>query len=151
MTTSMCQLFVNNKFFAALTISSFVPAKEHLREALLFCFRLKKSAAESHRLLLEAYGENAASSTTCKEWLRWFSSGDFDTADKLHPGQPEKFEDVELTAILDSGSSQTLQDLATSLNVTSAAVNKRLHAMRMIFLKDVGSHTKYNTMRLTRP
>jgi len=30
--------------------------KEHLREALLFCFNLKKSTAESHRLLVEAMG-----------------------------------------------------------------------------------------------
>jgi len=32
-----------------------------MREALLFCFNLKKSAAESHRMLVEAYGDNALS------------------------------------------------------------------------------------------
>ena len=34
-----------------------------MREALLFCFNLKKSAAESHRMLVEAYGDNALSET----------------------------------------------------------------------------------------
>ncbi|KYM84007.1 hypothetical protein ALC53_05626 [Atta colombica] len=32
-----------------------------MREALLFCFNLKKSAAESHRMFVEAYGDNAIS------------------------------------------------------------------------------------------
>ncbi|MBJ5565832.1 hypothetical protein JGG61_23645 [Salmonella enterica subsp. enterica serovar London] len=34
-------------------------------EALLFCFHLKKSAAESHRLLVQAYGKHALSEATC--------------------------------------------------------------------------------------
>ena len=37
----------------------FVPNKEHSRTALIFCFHLKKTAAESYRLLTgEAYGEH---------------------------------------------------------------------------------------------
>jgi len=38
-------------------MTKFVPNKEHLRIALIFCFHLKKTAAESYRLLEEAYGE----------------------------------------------------------------------------------------------
>ena len=63
-------------------MSTFVPTKQHLREALLFCFNLKKSAAEGHRLICEAYGEHAPSIKTCEDWLRRFKSGDFDTSDK---------------------------------------------------------------------
>ena len=37
-----------------------------MREALLFCFNLKKSAAESHRMLVEAYDDNALSEITQK-------------------------------------------------------------------------------------
>jgi len=44
-------------------MSSFLLKKKHMREALLFCFNLKKSAAESHRMLVEAYGDNALSET----------------------------------------------------------------------------------------
>jgi len=32
-----------------------------LRTALIFCYHLKKTAAESHRMLIEAYGEHAKS------------------------------------------------------------------------------------------
>jgi len=49
--------------------SEFQPNKHHLREALFFCFNLKKTAAESHRMLIEAYRELAISETTCKEWF----------------------------------------------------------------------------------
>ena len=59
-------------------MSSFVPNKQHLREALLFCFNLKKNAAEARRLLEEAYGKHAPSKTTCEDWFKRFRSGDFE-------------------------------------------------------------------------
>ena len=40
-------------------MSNFVPGNYHLRTALIFCYHLKKTAAESHRMLVEAYGEHA--------------------------------------------------------------------------------------------
>ena len=48
-------------------MSSFLLKKRHMREALLFCFNLKKSAAELHWMLVEAYGDNALSETTCRD------------------------------------------------------------------------------------
>ena len=42
-------------------MSKFIPNKENLWAALMFCFHLKKTAAESLRLLREAYGEHAPS------------------------------------------------------------------------------------------
>jgi len=36
-------------------MSNFVPTKWHLREVLLYYFILKKTAAESHRLFVEAW------------------------------------------------------------------------------------------------
>jgi len=41
-----------------------------MREALLFYFNLKKSVAESHRMLVEAYGDNALSKTMSRDWFR---------------------------------------------------------------------------------
>ena len=59
-------------------MSRFLLKKKHMREALLFCFNLKKSAAESHRILVEAYGDNALSETTCRDWFRRFNDDNFD-------------------------------------------------------------------------
>ena len=119
-------------FFTASKMSRFLPTKQHLREALLFCFDLKKSAVESHRLLVEVYGEHALSKTTCKEWFRRFKSGDFDVRVKKRPGQPRKFEDEELEALLDLDPSLTLKDFAQSLNVEESTFCKRFKSIGYI-------------------
>ena len=113
-------------------MSTFVPTKQHLREELLFCFNFKKSAAEGHRLLCEAYGEHAPSIKTCEYWFRYFKSGDFDTSDKEREGRPLKFEDAELEALLDQNSCQTQEKLAETLGVTQKAISNRLKSMGMV-------------------
>ena len=62
---------------------------------------MKKSAAESYRILREAYGEHAPSQDTCERWFKCFKSDDFDVKDKECPGQLKKFEDQQLQALLD--------------------------------------------------
>ena len=49
-----------------------------LREVLIFCFNMKNSAAEAHRILSNTYGEAAISERTCREWFQRFKNGDFD-------------------------------------------------------------------------
>ena len=39
-------------------MSDFVPNSHHLREAVLHYFIPKKTAAESHRILVKVYGEH---------------------------------------------------------------------------------------------
>ena len=60
-------------------MSKFISNKEHSWAALIFCFDLKKTAAESYRLLREVCGEYVLSQNTCERWFRRFKSGDFDT------------------------------------------------------------------------
>ena len=48
--------------------------------------------------------------------------------DEKRPGQPKKFEDEELEALLDEYYCQTQEELAESLDVTQAAISKRLKA-----------------------
>jgi len=98
-----------------------------MREALLFCFNLKKSTAESHRMLVEAYGDNALSETTCRDWFRRFNDDNFDLSDKKRENRPRKIEDCQLQALLDDIQSQKM--LAEQLGVSQAAISMRLHAM----------------------
>lgn len=110
--------------------------KQHLREVLLYHFFSKKSAAETHRLLVEAYGDHALSQTQCFEWFQRFKHGDFDIEDKERPGQPKKFEDTELMALLDENPCQTQGELAKALNVSRTAVSRRLKALKMVQKED---------------
>ena len=54
----------------------------HLQEVLIFCFHLKKTAAEAHRMLLSTHGEAALSGRMCREWFQRFKSDNFDVEDR---------------------------------------------------------------------
>ena len=100
-------------------MSNFVPEKVFLRGVLLHYFNMKKTAAESDRILVEVYGEHALLSERAK-------SGDFGLEDEERPGQQKKFKDEELEALLDEACGQTQEELAESLGITQAAISKRL-------------------------
>jgi len=116
-------------FFSFVIMSSFLLKKKHMREALLFCFNLKKSVAESHRMLVEAYDNNALSETTCRDWFRRFNDENFDLSDKKRENRPRKVEDCQLQAFLDEDDTQSQKMLAEQLGVSQAAISMRLHAM----------------------
>jgi len=63
---------------------------------------------------------------------RRFKSGNFDLKDKQRLGQPKKFEDAELQALLNENSAQTLEELSKALNVGKSTVSDRLHAIGKI-------------------
>ncbi|GFT02891.1 mariner Mos1 transposase [Trichonephila clavipes] len=113
-------------------MSAYEPNSRHLREVLIFCFNMKKSAAESHRMLSNTYGEATISERTCREWFQRFKNGDFDVEDQHGGGREKVFEDAELYALLDQDSCQTSHELAGSLGVTQQAISKRLKVMGII-------------------
>ncbi|KAG5317782.1 MOS1T transposase, partial [Pseudoatta argentina] len=110
-------------------MSIFVPNKVYLRGILLHYFIQKKSAAETHRILVQTYGDNALSDTTCRDWFRRFKNNDFQLEDKERSGAPKKFQDKELEQLLDEDPSQTLPEL---LQVDESTVSKRLKGLGMI-------------------
>ena len=74
--------------FFCTKMLSFKSNKRHLRELLIFYFfNLKKSAAEAHRLFVEAYA--ALSERSCREWFQKFKNGEFDIEDKERSGRPK--------------------------------------------------------------
>ena len=81
-------------------MSNFVHEKVFLRGVLHY-FNMQKTAVESHRLSVEVYGEHALAERTCHKWFARFKSDDFGFEDEERPGQPKKFEDEELEALLD--------------------------------------------------
>ncbi|EGI62942.1 Mariner Mos1 transposase [Acromyrmex echinatior] len=91
---------------------SFELNKRHLRELLIYFFNLKKSAAEAHRLLVEAYDKAALSERSCREWFQKFKNGEFDVEDKERSGRLKVYEDAELEALLNEDSCQTQKELA---------------------------------------
>ena len=116
-------------------MSNLILGKLKMRTALLFCPRLKKTAAESHRMLLEAYGDNAISETTCRHWFRQFKACYFE-----RPGQPKMFQDTELQALLDENDAQAQQELAEQLIVAQSTISVCLKPMGKSRKKENGFH-----------
>ena len=98
----------------------------------IFCFPLKKTAVEAHRILSSTYGKAALSERTCCEWFQRFKSDYFDIEDRHGGGKEKIFEDFEWEALLAEDSYQTQGQLAESLEVTQQAISKRFKAIRMI-------------------
>ncbi|GFW95883.1 mariner Mos1 transposase [Trichonephila clavipes] len=70
-------------------MSSFMPSDHDLRTSLIFCYHLKKNAAESHPMLVKAYGGNALSDAQCYRWFEKFQSGYFNVRNEER-GRPAK-------------------------------------------------------------
>ena len=109
-------------------MSNLVPEKVFLRGVLLHYFNMKKTAPESHRILVQVHAERALAERTCQKWFARFKSDDFSLEDEERPGQLKKFEDEELEALLDEDCCQTQEELTESLGVTQAAISKCLKA-----------------------
>ena len=99
-----------------------------MRGVLLHYFNMKKTAAESHCILVEVYDEHALAKWTCQKWFARFKSGDFGLENEECPVQPKMLQDEELEVLLDEDCCQTQEELAESLGVTQAAISKRLKA-----------------------
>ena len=113
-------------------MSNFVPGNYDLRTALIFCYHLKKTAAESHRMLVEAYGEHALGKSQCFKWFKKFKSGDFEVRNEERERPPRKIEGADLQALLDEDDTQTQQQLADQLNVAREAIPICLKVMGKI-------------------
>jgi len=96
---------------------------------------MKKSVAETHRMLSKTYGEAisaAISERTCREWFQRFKNGDFDVEDRHSGGREKVFEEAKLEALFEQDSCENQEELARSLGMTQQAISKRLKAMGMI-------------------
>jgi len=61
------------------------------RICINFCFKLNKTAAETHRMLKEAFGEQALSQTRTFEWFERYKDGRESIEDRKHSGRTSTF------------------------------------------------------------
>lgn len=99
---------------------------------MLFCFKLKKNAAEATEMINLAWGDNSVGASTVRRWFTKFRDGNFNLEDDPRPGPEKQFEDEELQALLDENPCQTQKELAEQLEVTQVAISNRLHALGKI-------------------
>lgn len=125
--------FHTTAYFFPRSICQLLCLQTMIWTSLIFCFFLKKNAAESHRILIEAYDEHDLGKSQCYEWLNKFKSGMWETRrNEEHGRLPKKIEDAELQALLDEDDGLTKQQLAEQLGVTQKCVSDRLKAIGKI-------------------
>ena len=56
------------------------------RICIKFCCKLNKTAAETHQMLKEAFGEQALSQAKTFEWFKRFKDGRESVEDRTHSG-----------------------------------------------------------------
>ena len=108
-------------------MSVYEPNSRHLREVLIFCFNMKKFAAEAHRMLSNTYGEAAISERTYREYFN-ASRTVILTSKTGIAVEERRFSKMQNWRILEQDSYQNQEELARSLGVTQQAISKRLKA-----------------------
>jgi hypothetical protein len=68
------------------------------RICIKFCFKLYKTAAETHRMPKEAFGEETLSQTRTLEWFKRFKYGREYVDDRTHSGRPSACTSPEMIA-----------------------------------------------------
>jgi hypothetical protein len=68
------------------------------RICIKFCFNLNKTAAETHRMLKEAFGEEALSQTRTFEWFKRFKDGRESVYDRKYSGRKSTYTNPEMIA-----------------------------------------------------
>jgi histone-lysine N-methyltransferase SETMAR len=78
------RVLVVRRYFSPTEMADF---KEQ-RIFIKFCFKLKKTAAETHRMLKEAFGDNAMSQSKTCLWYKSFKDGRTSVDDDERSGRP---------------------------------------------------------------
>ncbi|KAL4713773.1 hypothetical protein ACJJTC_004304 [Scirpophaga incertulas] len=89
---------------------------EHFRHILLFYSRKGKNAAQAAKKLRDVYGEEALKERQCRNWFDKFRSGDFSQKDDQRSGRPEKLDDDQIKAMIESDSHVNVREIAVNLN-----------------------------------
>jgi len=66
--------------------------------ALNFCFKLNKNDTETHRMLKEAFGEQALSQARTFEWFKHFEGGRESVEDHTCSGRPSTCTTLDMIA-----------------------------------------------------
>ena len=68
------------------------------RTCMKFCFNLNKTAAETYRMLKEAFGEEAFSQARTSEWFKHFKDGQEYVEDRKRSSRPSTCTTLEMIA-----------------------------------------------------
>ena len=97
----------------------------HLRHVILWEFRQNKTAAETHRKIVEIYGDVICEKTV-RTWVSRFKSGDLTLEDKDGRGRKPEVDVEALKDLVESDPRQTLKEMAAIIDISHETVRQHL-------------------------
>src|SRR4051812_1796273 len=98
-----------------------------IRAAMLYDFKQGKSAAESHRTIISAFGDGSISESQCRKWFQRFQSGNENLQDVPHERHPQGVTGVDLLAEIEEIPALTTRELAEMFDVSHTTIENHLH------------------------
>lgn len=99
------------------------------RYAIKFCSKLNKSLAETHQLIVQAYGDSALSYSQVSRWLKAFKKGREEVVDEPRAGRPSTSTTDDNLArvrdLLNSDRRLSVRMIAETLNIGKTAKKGR--------------------------
>ena len=103
--------------------------KTCFRICMLYDFKLGKNAADSHRSLCKAFGEDTISLRQCQRWFQRFRDGDVSLEDEERGRPPQVIDDEELKRVIESDPCQTTIELAKIFDCSIMTISNHLRAI----------------------
>ena len=103
----MCE----NIVFYSFKNVEFCIRKRHFTGKFINLYLFEENGCWKLSILVWSLWWTCLTQKTCEQWFKRFKSGDFDVKDNERPGQPKKFKDADLQALLDEDSTQTLKPI----------------------------------------
>ena len=99
-----------------------------------FCFKLQKSAKETHEMLKLIYGDAAVTMKTVYRWFERFRNGCESAEDEETSGRPSTSktpENVERVSEMSRSNRRlTIREVSEDLNISNASVQNILNGLR---------------------
>jgi len=89
-------VFLTPFSFSCVSANTELADVKEQRICIKFFFKLNKTAAKTHQMLKQAFGEQALSQATF-EWFKCFKDGRESVEDRKHPGRPSTYTIPEMT------------------------------------------------------
>jgi len=110
--------------------------QDYLRHIMVWEFHKNKTAAETHRKIVEIHG-NVISERTCRLWFNRFKSKDFSIQDREGRGRKVEIDVESLKDLVESDPRQTLREMATILDISHGAVRQQLNKMGKVLREGI--------------
>lgn len=103
--------------------------KFKIRAALLFEFKLGKTAKASYTDVCKAYGDNAICYSQCSRWFKRFQEGNEDLEDEKREGRPKEMNNEELLKVIEEDPTLTGRQIAVLFKKDHTTITRHLNLL----------------------